>query len=114
MDVFLLGDRITCFFYPALLENLLYVAYISFMLISFTAIDFLLKFLFLYGLKSSMAGVLELIGWPIFRGPQNRASMYPLDPKVQELEIAKEILAEVFDVSVPEVEEMIRLRLLEC
>ena len=40
--------------------------------------------------------------------------MYPLNPKAQELEIAKEILAEVFEVSVPEVEEMIRQRLLEC
>jgi hypothetical protein len=61
-----------------------------------------------------MAGVLELIGWPLFRGPQTKTGMYPLSPKAQELEIAKEILAEVFEVSVPEVEEMIRQRLLEC
>jgi len=62
----------------------------------------------------SMAGVLELIGWPLFRGPQTKACMYPLSPKAQELEIAKEILAEVFDVPVPEVEEMIKQRLIEC
>jgi hypothetical protein len=62
----------------------------------------------------SMAGVLELIGWPLFKGSQNRAHIYPLDPRAQELEIAKEILAEIFDVLVPEVEEMIRQRLSEC
>jgi len=39
--------------------------------------------------------------------------MYPLDPTAQELEMAKEILAEIFDVPLPEVEEMIRQRLLE-
>jgi hypothetical protein len=61
-----------------------------------------------------MAGVLELIGWPLFKGPQNKACMYPLDLRAQELEVAKEILAEIFDVSVPEVEEMIRQRLAEC
>ncbi len=60
-----------------------------------------------------MAGVLELIGWPVFKGPQNKACMYPLDPTAQELEMAKEVLAEVFDISMPEVEEMIRQRLIE-
>lgn len=62
----------------------------------------------------SMAGVLELIGWPLFKGPQNKACMYPLDPRAQELEISKEILAEIFDVPMPEVEEMLRQRLIEC
>jgi|WetSurMetagenome_2_1015567.scaffolds.fasta_scaffold1315918_1 hypothetical protein len=61
-----------------------------------------------------MAGVLELIGLTLFKGPQNRACMYPLSPTAQELEVAKEILAEVFDVPVHEVEEMIKQRLLEC
>lgn len=49
----------------------------------------------LTGILGGMAGVLELIGWPIFKGPQSRTSMYPLDPTAQELEVAKEILAEV-------------------
>ncbi|HWQ19693.1 MAG TPA: hypothetical protein VN455_07930 [Methanotrichaceae archaeon] len=37
-----------------------------------------------------------------------------IDPRAQELEITKEILAEIFGAPVPEVQEMIRQRLLEC
>ena len=33
-----------------------------------------------------------------------------VNPKVLELQTAKEILAEVFDVRIPEVEEMLQLR----
>ena len=83
------------------------------MQISFAAIDFRPKFLSSQVPYDGMAGVLELIGWPIFKGPQNRAHMYPLDPTAQKLEVAKEVLAEIFDVPLPEVEEMIRQRLQE-
>ncbi len=51
-----------------------------------------------------MAGVLgQLIR------PQKKA-VHRCDPKALELEAAKEILAEVFRVRIPEVEEMIRRR----
>jgi hypothetical protein len=39
--------------------------------------------------------------------------LYHLDSLAQELEIAKEILAKIFGVPVPEVEEMIKQRLVE-
>ena len=53
-----------------------------------------------------MAGVLERIRWP-----QKRSAialrLSPRDPKILELQAAKEILAEVFQIRVSEVEEMI-------
>ena len=45
--------------------------------------------------------------------PQKKA-MYHSDPKVRELETAKEILAEVFRIRISEVEEMIRNRFEEA
>ena len=59
-----------------------------------------------------MAGVLELI-----RGPQHQRWLFAcpkraprVDPKVLELQAAKEILAEVFGMRISEVEEMLRQR----
>ena len=59
-----------------------------------------------------MAGVLELI-----RGPQPQRWLFAcpkkapwVDPKILELQAAKEILAEVFDMRISEVEEMLRQR----
>lgn len=37
----------------------------------------------------------------------------PVNPKVQQLQMAKEILAEVLGIDIPEVEEMIRSRIEE-
>jgi len=51
-----------------------------------------------------MAGVLGLL-----TKPQKKAVYHP-DPKARELEMAKEILAEVFRIRISEVEEMIRNR----
>ena len=51
-----------------------------------------------------MAGVLELL-----IGPQKRAVVY-CNPKALELQTAKEILAEVFQVRLSEVDEMIQNR----
>ncbi|NPV62626.1 MAG: hypothetical protein HPY61_08345 [Methanotrichaceae archaeon] len=58
-----------------------------------------------------MAGVLRQFSWPFARkgeicGPR----LMPADPRVPELETAKEILAEVFEIETVEVEEMIRKR----
>jgi hypothetical protein len=62
--------------------------------------------------KDTMAGVLELI-----RGPQHLRWLFAcpkkaprVDPKVLELQAAKEILAEVFGMRISEVEEMLRQR----
>lgn len=61
-----------------------------------------------------MAGVLEQ-----FRRPfSKRAELYgsgfvPIDPRTQQLQEAKEILAEIFEVDTSEVEEMIRRRMEE-
>lgn len=63
----------------------------------------------------SMAGVLELIGGYFFKTPQC------ISPRVQsrydltllELEMAKEILQEVFGVEPEDVEVMIQQRLIE-
>lgn len=59
-----------------------------------------------------MAGVLELI-----RGPQHQRLLFAcpkkapwVNPKVLELQAAKEILAEVFGMKISEVEEMLRQR----
>ena len=59
-----------------------------------------------------MAGVLELIK---VIGPQRQLIVSPkkaprVDPKVLELQTAMEILAEVFSISISEVEEMLRQR----
>lgn len=54
-----------------------------------------------------MAGVLEKIRWP---QKKQGAALRPLpriDPKILELQAAKEILAEVFQIRVSEVDEMI-------
>jgi hypothetical protein len=58
-----------------------------------------------------MAGVLGQFSWPFARkgeicGPR----LVPTDPRTLELETAKEILAEVFEIEIVEVEEMIRKR----
>jgi hypothetical protein len=58
-----------------------------------------------------MAGVLGQFNWPFSRkGEIFRPRFVPVDPSVLELEVAKEILAEVFLIDVVEVEEMIRQR----
>ncbi len=61
-----------------------------------------------------MAGVLEQFRWPFSK----RAELYgsgfvPTDPRTQQLQEAKEILAEIFEVDISEVEEMIRRRMEE-
>lgn len=58
-----------------------------------------------------MAGVLERIGWQQKRSVVGHTPTAPLaDLMVLELQIAKEILAEVFRVRVSDVEEMIQNR----
>jgi hypothetical protein len=55
-----------------------------------------------------MAGVLERIGWPQRRLAIKNRSLAPrVDRRVLELQTAKEILAEVFQVKISDVEEMI-------
>ena len=54
-----------------------------------------------------MAGVLEQLRRP---HRQLIASMPRTKPEVLELQAAKEILAEVFDISASEVDEMLKLR----
>jgi hypothetical protein len=58
-----------------------------------------------------MAGVLGQFSWPFNRklelcGPR----FMPVDPRFLELQTAKKILAEIFEIEVQEVEEMIRQR----
>jgi hypothetical protein len=63
-----------------------------------------------------MAGVLELIGGYLFKGPQiawHGAQMGKSNLTLLELMVAKEILQEVFAVSAEDVEEMIQQRLTE-
>ena len=63
-----------------------------------------------------MAGVLEQLIWPRLKRPKMEPKAIfgiGLDRKVQELETAKEILQEVFATSPTEVDEMIRLRLVD-
>lgn len=55
-----------------------------------------------------MAGVLEQLFWPQKRSVEQCASR--MSPKALELEAAREILAEVFQVRLSEVDEMIRCR----
>jgi hypothetical protein len=57
-----------------------------------------------------MAGVLEMIRWPQKRPIVALVPLPRVDRKVLELQVAKEILAEVFQVRVSEVEEMIQNR----
>jgi hypothetical protein len=54
-----------------------------------------------------MAGVLERIRWPQKRSIVALRPSPRVDPKILELQAAKEILAEVFQIRVSEVEEMI-------
>jgi hypothetical protein len=54
-----------------------------------------------------MAGVLERVRWLQKRSAVALLPSSPIDPKILELQAAKEILAEVFQVRVSEVDEMI-------
>ena len=61
-----------------------------------------------------MARVLDRIRWPQKRLVVDRSSSAPkVDRRVQELQTAKEILAEVFSVRISDVEEMIHSRFYE-
>lgn len=59
-----------------------------------------------------MTGVLELISGIQYQrkllGCNKKAPW--VSPKVQELQVAKEILAEIFCISISEVDEMLRMR----
>jgi hypothetical protein len=58
-----------------------------------------------------MAGVLGQFSWPFSKkGEICRPLLMPVDPRILELETAKEILAEVLLIDILEVEEMIRQR----
>ena len=58
-----------------------------------------------------MAGVFEKMRWPQRRSIiGNSSSAHKVDPRVPELQAAKEILAEVFGVRISDVEEMIQNR----
>ena len=57
-----------------------------------------------------MAGVLEQLRRPRRQLIGRNASMPGTNPKVLELQAAKEILAEIFGISAPEVDEMLKLR----
>jgi hypothetical protein len=54
-----------------------------------------------------MAGVLERIRWSPKRASENSLPAPRVDRRILELQAAKEILAEIFDVGVSDVEEMI-------
>jgi hypothetical protein len=60
-----------------------------------------------------MAGVLEHLRWPRSLGKRAEVRGGGVDLSFQELAAAKEILEEIFAVSTPEVEEMIRQRMAE-
>ena len=63
-----------------------------------------------------MAGVLAELWRPRHMRPRFESQVFPsyrLDSKALELDTAKEILREVFGTTPAEVEEMIRLRLVE-
>jgi len=61
-----------------------------------------------------MAGVLDQIRWPFSRKEALYGSCFvPADPRAQQLQEAKEILAEGFGVGISEVEEMIQNRMEE-
>ena len=57
-----------------------------------------------------MAGVLERIGWPQKKPVAALRPLLRVDPKILELQAAKEILAEIFGVRISDVEEMIQNR----
>lgn len=57
-----------------------------------------------------MAGVLEMIRWPQKRSVEALGPFPRVNPTILELQAAKEILAEVFQVRVSDVEEMILSR----
>jgi hypothetical protein len=57
-----------------------------------------------------MAGVLERIGWAPKRVLANSFPALRVDRRILELQTAKEILAEIFGVSISDVEEMIQNR----
>jgi hypothetical protein len=57
-----------------------------------------------------MAGVLERIRWPQKRALENSSPAPRVDRRILELQVAKEILAEIFGVRVSEVDEMILSR----
>jgi hypothetical protein len=59
-----------------------------------------------------MATVLEWVGWPQKRIAEEtrHSSTRHVDLRILELQAAKEILAEVFDVVISDVEEMIQNR----
>jgi hypothetical protein len=54
-----------------------------------------------------MAGVLEMIGWAPKRVLAKSFPALRVDRRILELQAAKEILAEIFGVSISDVEEMI-------
>lgn len=54
-----------------------------------------------------MAGVLERIGWSPKKVLANSFPALRVDRRILELQAAKEILAEIFGVSISDVEEMI-------
>ena len=61
-----------------------------------------------------MSGVLGQIRWPLCRRSELCGSDFaPVDPRVQQLQEAKEILAEVLRIDIAEVDEMIRSRRVE-
>jgi hypothetical protein len=58
-----------------------------------------------------MAGVLEWIIWPQKKPVVGHSSSAPrVDLRILELQVAKEILAEIFSVRISDVEEMIQTR----
>jgi hypothetical protein len=80
-------------------------------------ISFLLeKLLFLYVVVTFMAGVFAHMGWLFSRRPGVQRQVYCQerpDRRAIELETAKEILREVFGTTPVDVDEMIRLRLVQ-
>jgi hypothetical protein len=61
--------------------------------------------------RHTMSGVLGQIRWPLCRRSELCGSDFvPVDPRVQQLKEAKEILAEVLRIDISEVDEMIRSR----
>jgi hypothetical protein len=54
-----------------------------------------------------MAGVLEMIGWAPKKVLANSFPALRVDRRILELQVAKEILAEIFGVSISDVEGMI-------
>ena len=54
-----------------------------------------------------MGRVLERMGWSPKRAPEKNSSAPRVDRRILELDVAKEILAEIFGVRISDVEEMI-------